>query len=124
MLDEQLRGFERANRLRATEKDAEAEAHRDEADKADKRYDGSNDAGKAAQAAHRKRYLGKAAAAETAAAVHRRRADHAAEGVLLHSPDERRDSGYMRANQALYMAANRAGRLRVSSEGLGEGRPG
>jgi hypothetical protein len=56
--------------------------------------------------------------AELEARVARRRADHAATGVLLASPDESGDVEYMRRNQNLVTEAHRRGRARVTSEGL------
>jgi hypothetical protein len=53
---------------------------------------------------------------EKAARVHKRRADHAANGFLVHSPDESTDADYMREHGGLFAEAHKAGLVRYSDE--------
>lgn len=111
-----LKDFERRSRLKAHEADEEADTLEEEHDKTPHRYGGPHaDAAIEARQAHiRKKIDGK----RTEAAVHRRRAEHADAGYLLHSPDESRDSLYMKEHQHGFMEATRRGRLRTSKERL------
>lgn len=52
------------------------------------------------------------------AKVNRRRAEHAANGYLLHSPSESGDADYMREHSDLIGCAQRTGRMRQTDERL------